>query len=195
MKLVESEEVIGTLIETNDRLMSAIEMYERLSTSEVDPDPESTELTKAMAKTQIAAPPGEVLPSPFADSASDSEPYSPTTGSHIHPDLEDLSFGGTLGQNSNGLQAPLKPARRSNEAVRSDGEGDGERRGSLSDFSDYDDSDESSDEEVHNRRGSGPSSGPKHKPYMRASDDDLDPVRPLASQAQKSADPFADPFA
>ena len=78
-------------------------------------------------------------------------------------------------------------------SARSSSEGEHWRRGSLSDFSDY----ESSDEETHNRAG--PSSGSQQYryDYAGASDDDLPRgtqhnVKHVPAQVE---DPFADPFA
>ena len=69
------------------------------------------------------------------------------------------------------------------------------RRGSLSDFSDY----ESSDEEVHNRTAASTSTAKHQYPHSRqygshSSDDEVD-VRKNTHQALlDEEDPFADPF-
>lgn len=106
----------------------------------------------------------------------------------VYPDLEDLNFG-PLGASSTNLPPPIRPS-----ALSDDGEQDDiEKRGSLSDFSDY----ESSDEETH-KAIAGPSS---KRNYVTVSDDDDDDafasiVRETASTTSGVADdPFADPFA
>jgi hypothetical protein len=97
---------------------------------------------------------------------------------HLHPDLQDLNFG-PLGASSNNLPAPLQPS-----AFSDDGNGPDEHtiydgRGSLSDFSDY----ESSDEETHNAAVASPKRRKVGRDYVNVSDDPDDD------------DPFADPFA
>jgi hypothetical protein len=81
------------------------------------------------------------------------------------------------------LPPPIRPNTRASYEDRE------YSRGSLSDFSDY----ESSDEETY--RGAGESSGSHpRKPYINVSDndDDEDEARgPIA----EDEDPFADPFA
>jgi LAS seventeen-binding protein 5 len=121
-----------------------------------------------------------------------------TLGSHIYPDLHDLSFG-TLGpehryaglavlqplinrHRNRNLQPPIRPTAPLTE------EDQVFRRGSLSDFSNY----ESSDEETHGRAG--PSGGYARKAYINVSEDDEDAedARPHIAEDE---DPFADPFA
>lgn len=106
----------------------------------------------------------------------------------LHPDLQDLSFG-PLGDSSNGLPPPLRPSTLSD-----DGHGQDETfdvGGSLSDFSDYD----TSDEESHKAAGSSKRRGGRN--YVDVSDDPDDhPAVPQSMKAPKpEADPFADPFA
>ncbi len=77
-------------------------------------------------------------------------------------------------------------------AARTASEDDGTnwRRGSLSDFSDY----ESSDEETHNRAST--SATPKRsKTYVTVSDDDDDQAEAPKDPLLEDDDPFADPFA
>jgi hypothetical protein len=154
-------------------------MYDRLSTSEVDPDPESTEVVKAMATVHIEAPNREGFSSPF-----DNKPSEHGEGVKavllVHPDLEDISFG-ALGSR---LPAPIRPSHLSD-----DGDDDqNEHRPSLSDFSDY----ESSDEETHRQNA-----GPSRRSYVTVSDDEGGVHVPLGSSSGNVAedDPFADPFA
>lgn len=101
---------------------------------------------------------------------------------HLHPDLQDLSFG-ALGSEQSGLPAPLRPSLPENEEKDA-----WKRRGSLSDFSDYDD--DSDGEDRIGGRGRG---------YVTVSDDDeRSPTQASGSKSNKlvdADDPFADPFA
>jgi hypothetical protein len=117
----------------------------------------------------------------------------------LHPDLHDLSFGAlgpekgcarsslsrpsTLNSFSRDLQPPIRPTTYSSDDDRFG------RRGSLSDFSDY----ESSDEGTHQRAGQ--STGLHvRKAYVNVSDDGGDDGGD-ARQHIVDDDPFADPFA
>lgn len=71
-----------------------------------------------------------------------------------------------------------------------------ESRGSLSDYSDY----ESSNDETHQRRdfAEGSSTGRKRRAHITVSDDgdgDVGPTPPVLGKALEDEDPFADPFA
>lgn len=76
----------------------------------------------------------------------------------------------------------LPPPIRPNGPYSSD---DDRRGGSLSDFSDY----QSSDEDAHHQRA-GPSS---RRTYVTVSDDERDSKRGVRKTVEE--DPFADPFA
>ncbi|RXW22559.1 hypothetical protein EST38_g3297 [Candolleomyces aberdarensis] len=189
IQLVENEELIGTLIETNERIMNALEMYDQLTVTNQE-NPDSTEgLTDRMASATIG---GEVSKLQEKQKAAvqnsrdgnpeDDDDSSPERAPiHIHPDLEDLDFG-ALGASSSKLPPPMRPKR-----VEDDEEEDEQdRRGSLSDFSDY----ESSDEETHRARA-GTS---KRRDYVTVSDDEEISGFAKASTTTVN-DPFADPFA
>ncbi|KAJ7492404.1 hypothetical protein FB451DRAFT_1502684 [Mycena latifolia] len=201
IQLVENEELIGTLIETNDRIIAALEMYDKLSA----PNPESeadvssavtaglaathinmseTELNKLQGKQRAAV--ARAKQNSFRGKA----PADPEHDPNLHPDLQDLSFGG-LGSSSQNLPAPLRPSALSDDGDESN---EAYARGSLSDFSDYD----SSDEDAHN--AGGPSN--THRDYVTVSDDEVIGYRgtKVGSPVSKGAlvdvdDPFADPFA
>jgi hypothetical protein len=101
--------------------------------------------------------------------------------------LQDLNFG-PLGNSSTKLPPPIRPSAPLNDDTF-DGDGP-DRRGSLSDFSDY----ESSDENTHKTKA-GPSS---KRNYVTVSDNDgEDPVffKNLPVRTPIHDDPFADPFA
>lgn len=100
---------------------------------------------------------------------------------HLHPDLQDLSFG-ALGAEQPGLPVPLRPSPLETEEKDA-----WKRRGSLSDFSDYDD-DSDGDDGING----------KERGYVHVSDDDDGPTHASSSKSDKLADaddPFADPFA
>lgn len=181
-KLVEDEDFIGTLIESNDHIMSALEMYDQillaaqeaavnglasdLAGTHVAPE---TEVSRLQEKQRAAVERAKQASMERLDDSED-----------LHPDLQDLNFGSIEG--SANLPAPLKPSNRSSKS--DDGY---DHRGSLSDYSDY----ESSDEETHNTAG--PS---RRRAYVNVSSDEDDEVvhrAPIVSTP--SGDPFADPFA
>lgn len=177
-------------------------MYERLSVSEVDPDPESTELAKAMAASHLAHSASSDRngfgPSPFDNNNDDDNQNIKSMTPHIHPDLEDLTFGpirGGPGSSTSKLPAPMEPSFRDddNRDERMDQQ---QQRVSLSDFSDY----ESSDEETHKANAnSNAHAGPSRRKYVTVSDDDGDDdeftTPPSGENKELEDDPFADPFA
>jgi hypothetical protein len=115
-------------------------------------------------------------------------PRGPTTsGNNVHLDLQDLDFQ-ALDSEGVGLPAPIRPTGPDSPADEN-----GPGRGSLSDFSNYD----SSDEEYNHRRGSGSASPVKGKAralYKSFSDEDLTGEPAVSRQALlDDSDPFADP--
>lgn len=101
---------------------------------------------------------------------------------YLHPDLQDLSFG-ALGSEQRGLPAPLSPSLPEEERDS------WQRRGSLSDFSDYEDESDVSDRIDGRGRG-----------HVTVSDDEDDGSARKHASGSKTAkaindDPFADPFA
>ncbi|KAF9460132.1 hypothetical protein BDZ94DRAFT_1223642 [Collybia nuda] len=190
IQLVENEEVIGTLIETNERIVSAIEMYDQLVVQSAVPTAVSTAATADLSATQINPPQGKLDNLQEQRRISIERVRGSDNAPNLHPDLQDLNFG-PLGASSNHLPAPLQPSTLSD-----DGNGQDEVyevRGSLSDFSDYDSSEEDS-RKVVGYPGSGKRKG---KNYVDVSDDPEDHgVAPNSRKAPESeADPFADPFA
>lgn len=164
IQLVEDEDLIGALIETNDRINAALGTYEAMSTVRTEDSPGGTsDVTHRLSSVRISSP---------ADETEEQASPSPTSA-HGHPDLQDISFG-TLGASSGKLPAPIKPSQLSDDEIEP-------RRGSLSDFSDY----ISSDEETHNARA-----GSSRRNYVDVSENSEDD----ASYAHNDpfADPFAD---
>ncbi|KIJ29334.1 hypothetical protein M422DRAFT_54196 [Sphaerobolus stellatus SS14] len=187
IQLVEDEELIGTLLETNERIIQALEMYDRY----LIPDNE-TGVEGQLARTKLSESNASVASelnklrekqraAVVAHTQSQRGRDGPG-GSSVYPDLQDLEFGG----NAPGLPEPLRPQT-------ADSDEDYGPRGSLSDFSDYD----SSDEETHNRAlkrralSASPSGkGKGHQQYSSYnSDDDPRGGEPLIDDS----DPFADP--
>ncbi|KZT30870.1 hypothetical protein NEOLEDRAFT_1126522 [Neolentinus lepideus HHB14362 ss-1] len=196
IQLVENEELIGTLIETNDRLVAALEMYNRLSRPTVTEDDVSAvqaglEAAKITDQDQLrnlqSLQRGAVARA--AQASGRGKNSTPALDANVHPDLHDLSFG-SLGADQQNLPPPLRPSA----PRRSDSDEDiSYRRGSLSDFSDY----ESSDEETHNRQASaaGPSTSHAHRdPYFDSNVDGRGEAKSSPLHDDDSEDPFADPF-
>jgi len=164
------------------------EMYDKLSATDPSSDADiSRAITSGLAAANITDE-GEVAKLQGKQRAAVAKAKL-TKGKdnpvQVYPDLEDLNFG-PLGASSTNLPPPIRPS-----ALSDDGEQDDiEKRGSLSDFSDY----ESSDEETH-KGIAGPSS---KRNYVTVSDDD-DAFGSIVSGAPSTtsgvADPFADPFA
>ncbi|RXK40501.1 hypothetical protein M231_02153 [Tremella mesenterica] len=216
IQLVNDEEFVGTLLEANEKVVEAIQLYDKLSKPAVlDSDSDSAPETpagdkdlksiskKLEAQRLEADRTGElqrIQERQKWESAKRQQRRAqrqPTTvqsrGSDIE-DLQDLDFGGgPVGgqQGRRGLQPPLRP----------DSDEGSLATGSLSDFSDYD----SSDEEWRRAHGqpstsrsaakAGPStvSAPttkKQTPYAQLDDE------PVSKKGLLDADdPFGDPFA
>jgi len=186
-QLVENEELIGTLIESTERIVAALETYEQMAAAGKEAKVEAThEIASKLAATTITRR------TTSSDSEDARSPSPPAQTRQVHPDLADLQFGG-LGAASSRLPPPIQPSKAKKYSDDDDDDDVVDRRGSLSDFSDY----ESSDEEMHNARAkAGPST--TRKPYATLSDDDDDVVAMFTAPSQKKAqsdDPFADPFA
>ncbi|KAG9092701.1 putative actin patch assembly and actin polymerization protein, partial [Ceratobasidium sp. UAMH 11750] len=193
---IQREDIIGTLLDTNERIIAAIQLYDKLSKP---PDQDSDdEIRDKLASTAIGEPPGpshddreteleklqskqrarvqrEIsrtsLRSNFTAGAGGVGAGVAAGGvGGLHPDLQDLAWGGASSSN---LQPPIQPSGSAHTEAFTN-------RGSLSDFSDYD----SSDEETHNQ-------SPQHAYSYRHGAEG--PSGPLS--AQEEEDPFADPFA
>jgi len=181
-QLVENEELIGTLIETNDRLMSALEMYDKLIVAGPEAETQDTgAITSGMAAINFDATARSTMDHEHVKKGKDRGPDRPT---YVHPDLEDLNFG-PLGNLTTNLPPPIRPSTLSDDAAFD--QDDRNRRGSLSDFSDY----ESSDENTH-KANAGPSS---KRNYVTVSDSDEEAFKNTRVRTQTHENPFADPFA
>lgn len=187
-QLVENEDLIGTLIETNERIIAALEMYDKLSTPDIG-DGGVSAITSGMAAAGLTE--SEVIKLQEKQRAA-VERAKERKGkdrvdedAYVHPDLQDLSFG-AIGASSTRLPAPLRPSTMSDDGTAQEEHID--NRGSLSDFSDY----ESSDEETH--KGAAGSS--QRKSYVTVSDEEGSHAPFVRHNGkQEEDDPFADPFA
>ncbi|KAH9835907.1 uncharacterized protein C8Q71DRAFT_858740 [Rhodofomes roseus] len=190
IQLVENEDMIGTLIEANDRIIAAIEMYDTLSKPVVTEQDvqnvqeglaavkiKDSELGRLQEKQRAA-----VQRSLGRSGSNIAIRGNPDVGQSYVRDLQDLSFG-PLGAEQ-GLPPPIRPsAARRTSSDESDNYG---HRGSLSDYSDY----VPSDEETPNRA----STSSRARGYAAASTNaEGYHKKPVAAQEQE--DPFADPFA
>jgi len=121
--------LIGALIETNDRIIAAIKLYEDSVEETEGAQDDIKEITRGLAATQIGS----------NDHESHEETAS-SQGERVHPDLHDLSFGPLGSSSASKLPAPIKPSKLSDNYFDA-------RRSSLSDFSDYDSGGEAHDAE------------------------------------------------
>lgn len=113
--------------------------------------------------------PGESGRAPSPD--GDTRDKSRNASGYVHPDLQDLSFGG-LGNERVSLPPPIQPSLRHDASAEAVWD---EHRGSLSDFSDYESEEERQPARTH---PAGPSSGGQS-----------------GARVVDVEDPFADPFA
>jgi hypothetical protein len=161
--------------------MSALELYQNLCGAKIADNPDTDAVAARMAATTIT--PKSIAQSTSEDSKGKGRNDNP---GYVHPDLEDLSFG-ALGNSSNNLPPPMRPYARQDHTYDDEVP---DNRGSLSDFSDY----ESSDEETHKDAS-------YKRNFVTVSDDEDNDGRPSAPGTSKTRshveedDPFADPFA
>ncbi|GJE85873.1 hypothetical protein PsYK624_019520 [Phanerochaete sordida] len=197
VQLVENEDMIGTLIETNDRIIAALETYDTLSKPTVS-EQDVTDVQAHLAAVKIQdSELGRLQEKQRAavqrsigrsgqngkGRAEDSDPYSHgRSSSNAYSDLQDLDFGALGNEKNSNLPPPLRPT------ARRDQDDGSYRRGSLSDFSDY----ESSDEGMHNR---GSTSASRPRGYdTNSSNEDVDARNDTHQGLLDEEDPFADPL-
>ncbi|KAH9081669.1 hypothetical protein EDB83DRAFT_2502938 [Lactarius deliciosus] len=108
IQLVEDEEIIGTLIETNDRIITALESLqqdvEEVRRGLAAADIAGSEVQKLQDKQRAA-----VQRAVRRYSRTDDDALKSTS---VHPDLHDLSFG-ALGPEQRNLQPPIRPTTHS----------------------------------------------------------------------------------
>ncbi|KAK0198930.1 hypothetical protein F5146DRAFT_113247 [Armillaria mellea] len=190
IQLVENEELIGTLIETNERVINALETYDNaLNAPTKKADDSADTLSASLAKIHLTGESEVIKLQEKQRAAVERAKYRNDSGTYA--DLQDINFG-SIGVSSTNLQPPLRPSTLTTYSDDSN-----EARGSLSDFSDY----ESSDEETHNT-----SPGTWRRAQQHRVDDDSDSERLGIRSANREEggsnvalvdveDPFADPFA
>jgi hypothetical protein len=207
---VENEEVIGTLIDTNERIIAALEMYDEVSEyhqyGELG-DNFRPQLLKTAAHDSDDTPPV----SPHSDTptfnseldrlqerqraAVEREITRKGKSTAVHPDLADLRFGDA--DSVNGLPPPIQPNAPGSPSSPGN-------RASLSDYSDYD----SSGDEVPRTSGSksiptstrhsgASGSGAGKDDYRSRKDEDHNSENAETGRSllDDDDDPFADPFA
>ncbi|KAG0704403.1 hypothetical protein DFH29DRAFT_997701 [Suillus ampliporus] len=179
IQLVENEEMIGALIETNERIITALQMYVNLATpDQMTPLDPTAGVQAVMAATHLSPNnTGELsieqraAVEQYKQQLRDYEERDRGRG-YVHEDLQDLSFG-SLGNEEGKLPPPMRPTARHNTSAGSEWD---QGRGSLSDFSDY----ESEEEEQQRYVATPPATSSSSRHSERIVDDE---------------DPFADPFA
>ncbi|GAA6004935.1 hypothetical protein JCM10207_008456 [Rhodosporidiobolus poonsookiae] len=204
-------EYIGTLLATNEQIINAVHLYDRMSKPvDLDSDDEAIEEAKRMAAEQGLVVPPSATPGDNDDtqsirsrlSAFDMqdrevdkmqrtqrrrlERHLSSRGAPggVHPDLQDLAFGSTAGSSS--LPPPIQP--RSAE--------DTYTHGSLSDYSDYSSEDDGYSSDSSSIRagasgGGGTTPARSYAQYVREEDERGGKSKALLAEE----DPFADPFA
>ncbi|KAG8955423.1 putative actin patch assembly and actin polymerization protein [Tulasnella sp. 424] len=199
---VENEELIGTLLDVNERIITSLQHYDQLlKSAEHDSDeddatakmaelslkPPETEISKLQGKQRAAIERANSRSSLNVNSGGVSRPPGTRT---VHPDLRDVSWG--TSQENTGLPPPLQP--------RGADEADSYRQGSLSDYSDYssdEDRPRTSTSTAATSAGAGPSYTSRGYGNLIGDEDDLvsggDARKGLLDQGDD--DPFADPFA
>ncbi|KAH8922592.1 hypothetical protein BT69DRAFT_1263270 [Atractiella rhizophila] len=176
-------EFVGTLISTNEKIIEALEAYDRWGTEEMTAE-EAESVTKGMKDVDLSSvsrTKGKELErlqekqrvrvgAHLKRRETMDELSSPTSASAggVHPDLQDLSF------DDRGLQQPIQPGAKSYNRNSFDP--------GLSDYSDHTDS---SDEESHNR-ATGSNNIKGYQQYL----DEHDKKKGLLDDDD---DPFADP--
>ncbi|WVR07700.1 hypothetical protein IAU60_004742 [Kwoniella sp. DSM 27419] len=185
IQVVTDEEFVGTLLEANEKIVEAIQLYDRLSKpavldsdseddaprdSAASPQRDTDDLARRLQAQKLEADrTGELHKLQEAQKRESarrqmrrqqSSGRAPARQGSAHPDLQDLDFGGSIssGQGGRGLPPPMRP----------DSDDDSYGQGSLSDFSNY----------------SYDSSDPEDQTYQKARSRQ-------ASRRQSLADPYA----
>ncbi|PCH34015.1 hypothetical protein WOLCODRAFT_135449 [Wolfiporia cocos MD-104 SS10] len=195
VQLVENEDMIGTLLEANDRIIAAMETYDTLSRPTVTEQDvqnvqdglaavkiQGTDLERLHEK-QRAAVQRSIDRSDTSTQSRIQHDDDEQTHSYVHPDLQELSFG-SLGSDQRNLPPPMRPSSASRPS--SPDRYDQYDRGSLSEFSDYG----SSDGETHNRA----STSTYGRAYVKTSENEDDVRHDPKGLLSEEEDPFADPF-
>ncbi|KNZ59761.1 uncharacterized protein VP01_1667g2 [Puccinia sorghi] len=186
-------EYLGTLLNTNAQVVAALELYNELGKSKLESS-QIDEIAKRHDNAQIGTPqPGSNSePNLFDDfNCAVGDPDEDHTRSPVN-DLFGLDFSHTASLASlDNLPTPLIP-NPAGGAQESQANYD---PGTLSDYSDFDDSASLSDETSDEMSGSTPLPPPASKnPFFQyLNPTDASPKPPLSPS--EPLDPFADPFA
>lgn len=187
IQLVENEELIGTLIDTNERIIAALDMYDTLlKTADEDSDEtppasavESTEAGPNWARSSSASISGQL------ERLQEKQRVAVERAkarANAHPDLQDLNF-----DEGSRLPPPIKPSAPGSTNHRNND------HGSLSDFSDYE---SSSDEAPRASTSTGrPSTSSKFDYKNKGNIYDDYESGDNTQNLLDDEDPFADPFA
>ncbi|KAK8853196.1 hypothetical protein IAR55_003898 [Kwoniella newhampshirensis] len=212
IQVVTNEEFVGTLLDANERIVEAIQLYDRMSKPAVldsdsedddEPAPKSTSdpaevdaLSRRLQAQKLEADrTGELYKlqeRQKKESAKQQQrraqrPPRPASSSAYANDLQDLDFGSGIPAGGRGLPPPMRP----------DSDDDSLNQGSLSDFSDYDSSD-AEWQAAHGRSAANSRRPSVAAPAKKASrdyatlDDDYGQGK---SGLLDPNDPFGDPFA
>jgi hypothetical protein len=201
IQLVENDptgDYIGTLISTNELIVSAFTLYDRLckppehdSDDEAPADVSAAGKAKAVERGMASLDLGEVDKLQVRQrhaverAASTRNLHAAASASSAQADLADLDFGASSSSSARDLQPPITPGRADSETFD---------RGSLSEYSDYDSSEDEASHRARAAAGSKPSAaststsrgfaGYERGPggLLSGTNDDDD-----------GADPFADP--
>ncbi|KAG8887934.1 hypothetical protein FRB99_004186, partial [Tulasnella sp. 403] len=197
---VENEELIGTLLDTNERVITSLQFYDQLlkradHDSDEDPKPISqsepvSEISKLQGKQRAAIQRAASRSS--MNVLTGDIGRSPPSGSGMHPDLKDLTWGTSIESENSALPEPLRP-----RAV-DDPYDDTYRQGSLSDYSDYsseEDDDRPSTSTAATSAAGHAQSGSRAYDNLIGDEEDLAPGDSKRGLLDPSEDPFADPFA
>jgi len=129
VQLVEDEQFIGTLIDTNERVIAALETYDNVCAAQQPAQPEALQPMNT-GDSEV----GKLQSKQRERVARSINRSRDALNSSLHPDLEELQFG-ELGTTNSSLPPPLRPSALDSPTEES------YDRGTLSDFSDYDSSD------------------------------------------------------
>ncbi|CDO75490.1 hypothetical protein BN946_scf184935.g26 [Trametes cinnabarina] len=223
IQLVENEEMIGVLIDTNDRIIAALENYDLLTKPDTS-EQQVKEIQEGLAATKLSSSElgklqekqraaiersagrvGSSSTHPDPGEESPISPTSPMSPSYVHPDLQDLEFGSLGAERRYNFVIYLQshqltsPTLRSNlpppirPTVRSSSSEEDDTWQRGS-LSDFSDY-QSSDGETHNRHAGSSTVQPRRRNYVDVSDNDSFNARrnPKPSLVDEE-DPFADPL-
>ncbi|KZV87756.1 hypothetical protein EXIGLDRAFT_767437 [Exidia glandulosa HHB12029] len=203
IQLVENEELIGTLLDTNERIISTLQIYD-LACHPQEPEPAPSEPSTAPTE----GPRGELNKLQHRQRleiqrSASNRALNTMGGPGAMSDLAGLDFGGH--ESNARLPPPLRPTERDD-----DDDDANDRRATLSDYSDYDSDGDAPPRSDNSSVEAGPSTSarrhslPAHgatKPYgdLLGREEEVEDEDPRYGKrglpSDDDEDPFADPFA